>query len=80
MTLIKVFRNTGCYNETTRVSGERKIDNLHTDRLRSWRQTQQWALPICLTHERPSGHVTATNSYIDVMQYSASFVWCDAFH
>jgi hypothetical protein len=37
-------------------------------------------LPICLAHERPSTRVTATNPYVDILQYSASFVWCDAFH
>jgi hypothetical protein len=37
-------------------------------------------LPICLAHERSSTHVTATNPYVDVLQYSASFICCDALH
>jgi hypothetical protein len=37
-------------------------------------------LPICLTHERSSTHVTTTNPRVDILQYSASFIWCDALH
>jgi hypothetical protein len=53
----------------TRISGEQKTDNLHTNGLGSRRQTQHWAkktLPICLAHERPSTHVTATNPCVDM--------------
>jgi hypothetical protein len=66
-----------------RVSGEQKTNNLHTNRLGSsvkHSSGPKESLPICLAHERPSTHVTATNPCVDVLQYSTSFVWCDAFH
>jgi hypothetical protein len=31
-------------------------------------------LPICLSRERPSTHVTTINLCVDVLQYSTSFV------
>jgi hypothetical protein len=37
-------------------------------------------LPICLTHERSNTHVIAANPHVDILQYSASFIWCDALH
>jgi hypothetical protein len=37
-------------------------------------------LSICLTHERSSTCVTAINPRVDILQYSASFIWCDALH
>jgi hypothetical protein len=70
-------------DEMAHFSGEQQIDNPHTDGLESQHRTLQWAkrIPaISLTQKWSCTRVTASNSYMNILQDGASFVWGDTIH
>jgi hypothetical protein len=70
-------------DEMTHFSGEQKIDNPHTDGLESQCRTRQWAkiIPaISLTQDCSCTRVTASNSYMNILQDGASFARGDTVH